>query len=855
MPSRFRAFARRAYHSLPLSQRAKWRLRERLHPLVQSIQNAPNVGGMARGLVRSLRGTHNHSPLARDSALEWALADILARLATHAECFGPVTHWIALPFLATGGAERVAFNMCQALRALRPEQSVALLITDRALPAEAITLPEGVVLVRFDEHLGGEGSPRRRQALLRNLLLAVRPACLHTINSETAWQLIIAEGERLRRILRFHASIFAFQFAPDGRTRIGYAAYFLERALPHLTSLTSDNRRFIDDAIIEYRLDEAARARLHVLYQPCRLPDGAAASPAALPSNSASPARPRVLWAGRLDAEKRVDLLLDIVRDCSWVDFHVFGQGVLDGGDGLPALPNLRYEGPFSSPLQWLERHHFDAFLFTSKWEGLPNILLEAGTLGIPVIAPVVGGVGELITTQTGYPLPERPSVADYATALKAASDNRAEALGRAQRLQALIDRRHNWASFQAQVAALPGYLGPAAESEPIPASAPRVSVIVPCYNQASYLHECVTSALLAGGDSLEIIIVDDGSTETRTAHHLSEAEALAPGRVRIHRQTNQGLSSARNAGLALARGEFIQFLDADDLLIPGKLDAQLAQLGANPALDVSVCNFLLCDEARSTFSKPDETIADCDLEEADFLYRWERGLAIPIHCGLFRRRVLNGFDPQARAKEDWLLWVGLSLGGARFAYIHGHWAIYRQHPESMRRSYLNMGRAWLQAGLKIDTLLGGREPLFFESMVAWFEQCYRANPTYREEIARLQARGTSAADAPHPSEHVAQIRQSNVLRRYAEQIPASDDAPFKHIAAQDLPIDTAQLRAYWAQGLRCVADMRGPAQFAQINFLREFNSYFEHIEWDDPTVAAALLGYLWSPVILGKRT
>ena len=81
MPSRFRAFARRAYHSLPLSQRAKWRLRERLHPLVQSIQNAPNVGGMARGLVRSLRGTHNHSPLARDSALEWALADILARLA------------------------------------------------------------------------------------------------------------------------------------------------------------------------------------------------------------------------------------------------------------------------------------------------------------------------------------------------------------------------------------------------------------------------------------------------------------------------------------------------------------------------------------------------------------------------------------------------------------------------------------------------------------------------------------------------------------------------------------------------------------------------------------------------------
>lgn len=70
------------------------------------------------------------------------------------------------------------------------------------------------------------------------------------------------------------------------------------------------------------------------------------------------------------------------------------------------------------------------------------------------------------------------------------------------------------------------------------------------------------------------------------------------------------------------------------------------------------------------------------------------------------------------------MFWTGLAMAGVRFAYIHGHWAIYRQHPRSMRRSYVGMGRSWLQAGLTIDSMLAGREPLF-ESVVAWFDRCW----------------------------------------------------------------------------------------------------------------------------------
>lgn len=762
-----RALARGIYHRLPLPQRMKWRLRERLHPLLVTMQISPSLGALAKGTFQAIRHDQSTSALNRDSDREEALSRIVQNLGTHASAHGPVSHWIALPFLATGGAEMVALNLSRALRQLRPDQSVALLITDRKLVSERMVIPEGVLLVVFDDYLGEDRSYSRKQALLRELLIAVRPERFHNINSEVAWHLILAEGERLKRMVKLYASIFAFQFAPDGQTKTGYAAYFLKDGMPHLSGLISDNQRFIDDAIVEYGFGEAERSRMWAVYQPCRLSGPEAPNPLSPHSRHTGgeecAKRPQVLWAGRLDAEKRVDLFLDVVRQCAFADFHVFGQVVLDGDAALPPLPNLSYEGPFTSPCQWTERHRFDAFLFTSKWEGMPNILIEVGALGIPVIAPTVGGVGELITRQTGYPLPERPSVHDYAAALNDIAADPQEAHRRSECLKDLIERRHSWPAFVTAVASLPGYgtERPAAETpgasdahlpitkEPNAAEPPVVSVIIPCYNQGRYLHECVTSVLTACHAHMEIIVVDDGSTDSKTQRHLDEVVQLAPELVRVHRQRNQGLSGARNSGLELAKGEFVQFLDADDVLVPCKIDTQLAQLTANPQLDVSVCNFLLCDEARNTYSKHDEAIAQFDLTLDDFLYRWERGFAIPIHCGLFRRRIIRGssFDTHARAKEDWLFWTGLALADVRFGYIHGHWAIYRQHDSSMRRSYLNMGRAWLQAGLKIDAMLSGREPLFFESVVAWFEQCYRTNPGYRAEIAELQSGGLNHLD------------------------------------------------------------------------------------------------------------
>ena len=137
-----------------------------------------------------------------------------------------------------------------------------------------------------------------------------------------------------------------------------------------------------------------------------------------------------------------------------------------------------------------------------------------------------------------------------------------------------------------------------------------------------------------------EIIVVDDGSTDPKTELYLREVVNLS-GKVRIVRQANQGLSGARNSGIDAATGQFIQLLDADDILIPGKLDVQVAHMNVCPAIDVSISDFLVSDETVTHITRSDAAISRFPLTLDDFLYRWERGFAIPIHCALFRKKRL----------------------------------------------------------------------------------------------------------------------------------------------------------------------------------------------------------------------
>ncbi|KWO82763.1 glycosyl transferase family 1 [Burkholderia ubonensis] len=442
--------AQRVYHRLPLSQEAKWRIRKVVSPIIVSLRHGKSI----RQALRSTIASDAMRDQARESRLQSLLLDMARRGVRN------VSHIIVVPFLGTGGAENVALNFSKAVREIDPERQVLLVVADRDLVDERVARIDGVHVVTLRDFTPDD-SYAVKQSLLYDMVLAIRPAVLHNINSEVAWNTVIEQGSRLKRITRIFASIFAFQFSDDGKSKIGYAAYFLQPGLPALTALLSDNQRFVTDARKEYQLGDEGD-KLHAVYNPSRTATAEwktrALARIASRGQHLAGQRPAFLWAGRLDKEKRVDLLLALVQACPHIDFYVYGQAVVNVSEKLPNMSNFHLMGPFTSPEELVQARAYTGFIFTSKWEGMPNILLEIGTLGVPIIAPAVGGVGELISAATGYLLPEKPDVADYRAAMESIISYPQEVEVRARALVELIDERHTWQRFVERVKELEGY-------------------------------------------------------------------------------------------------------------------------------------------------------------------------------------------------------------------------------------------------------------------------------------------------------------------------------------------------------------------------------------------------------------
>ena len=112
-----------------------------------------------------------------------------------------------------------------------------------------------------------------------------------------------------------------------------------------------------------------------------------------------------------------------------------------------------------------------------------------------------------------------------------------------------------------------------------------RVSVIIITYNYSAYIEEAIKSVFAQGVNDIELIVVDDGSTDNTR----SVLEPYRDQLIYVH-QANSGQSAARNRGLSVCSGEYIQFLDSDDLLASGKIASQMNFLKRNPYIDIVVC-------------------------------------------------------------------------------------------------------------------------------------------------------------------------------------------------------------------------------------------------------------------------
>jgi glycosyltransferase involved in cell wall biosynthesis len=218
-----------------------------------------------------------------------------------------------------------------------------------------------------------------------------------------------------------------------------------------------------------------------------------------------------------------------------------------------------------------------------------------------------------------------------------------------------------------------------------MPTDYPLVSVVIPTYNYGRYVAQAVDSALTQTYPAVEVIVVDDGSTDD-TRQRLAGYE----GRIRYIHQQNQGLSAARNTGIRAATGEFVAFLDSDDAFHPRKLEIQMGVLAADPALGlVGTASF--SDEPRVWVdSLPEPRFHHpLTLEEIVFASCFAPS-SVLARKECFKRVGL--FDTALRSVEDRDMWIRIA---ARFpvALIRLPLTWYRATPGSMSRNPERMER------------------------------------------------------------------------------------------------------------------------------------------------------------------
>jgi glycosyltransferase involved in cell wall biosynthesis len=180
------------------------------------------------------------------------------------------------------------------------------------------------------------------------------------------------------------------------------------------------------------------------------------------------------------------------------------------------------------------------------------------------------------------------------------------------------------------------------------------VSVIIPTYNRAALVKEAVASVLAQTCRDFELLVVDDGSTDG-----TPEALAAYAGEIRVlSRPDRGGVSAARNAGIAAARGEWLAFLDSDDLWLPEKLERQMAFMEAHPQL--------LLSQTEETWVRRGVRVNPPQTHKKEggriFLRSLERCLVSPSAVVLHRRLIDDhgGFDEDLPAAEDYDLWLRL---------------------------------------------------------------------------------------------------------------------------------------------------------------------------------------------------
>lgn len=361
---------------------------------------------------------------------------------------------LLLPWLKPGGAEKYILQILHALHAVGAMRRLLVIAGQPACKHEWVgKLPKGSIFIDLFNTFPMLEDSTRDTMLARALLAVTEPeARLHIKASEFSHRLIEGYGA----VLSSHFKIVYYRFSDsvscwrDMRLTVPWGISFLRRHLPQIDLLISDCHSIASSDMVCL----GAHLEKHrVIYASCRSSNQA---------HMQHPYKKRLLWASRVSTEKKPELVSAIAtalrHDHPDIVIEVYGQIEEHSCRQLLFdVPGVEYRGPFDG-FDSLPVERYDALIYTSAFDGLPNIILEALGAGLPVIAPDVGGISEaVIDGETGFLVPDLVDdsalVAAYVKAVRRLYGDSDRVLEIANNGRRLIAERHSDSSFRRRVA------------------------------------------------------------------------------------------------------------------------------------------------------------------------------------------------------------------------------------------------------------------------------------------------------------------------------------------------------------------------------------------------------------------
>lgn len=423
----------------------------------------------------------------------------------------------------------------------------------------------------------------------------------------------IVEFIRSRRIELIHVmnSRIAYDLLPDLRalsdppkvvvqlhveepTRDGYVRYVTTR-YGGLVDAYSVSSAAVEEAVVGYGISRERVEVIHTGIDTDRYSRGRVL-PVALEED-----RAHLLFVARLVAQKDPLLMVEVARELRERGLrfciHVIGGGELEPDvralvDRYGLDEHVAFESPTHELRPWYAG--VDALLMTSVFEGVPVIVYEALAMEVPIVAPALPGILELMGEGGGVAVEQRDLASAYADALEPLLRSRELSRRIGGQGREIVRERFSVQEMGSKhgrlYERLLGARPPRPPREPEPPIAktelgsrrargePRVSVITPCFNHGRPLRECVDSIRRQTYPDIELIVIDDCSSDDETKSYLRELDADDHVRV-LRMRRNSGPSAARNRGISQASGRYVLPVDADNVLLPEAIERLVSQI------------------------------------------------------------------------------------------------------------------------------------------------------------------------------------------------------------------------------------------------------------------------------------